>query len=76
MSQPGAAEVFRERVLELLKEQGVSISELARRVGTSQSGMSRILNGHEGVGLDRAERIADALGTSLAEILQEPQKVS
>lgn len=64
-----AAEAFRENVRSLLTAKDLSISALARAAGIQQASMSKILAGHESVTLQRAERIAEALGVQLAELL-------
>lgn len=71
MPATGASDVFRENLAIILKEQGVSMSELARRIGTAQANISRIIHGKEQVTIDRAQRIAEALDVSLREILTE-----
>lgn len=63
---------FIENVSVLMEEQGVSQSELARRTGISVTNINRILHGKERVTIDRAERIADALGKQLFEFLKIP----
>lgn len=71
-----AAEAFRENVVEMAREQGMSMSTLAELSGTSQANMSRIVNGHEKVTIQRAERISQALGVPLSEILRLSQKIA
>ena len=64
-----ATEIFRKNVREVLEAQDITITELAERVGTSRPAISFILSGVDGVGLDRADRIAKALGFALSELL-------
>lgn len=65
-----AAEAFRENVRTRLDAQHKSISALARDAGIQQASMSKILSGSESVTLQRAERIAEALGATLSELLE------
>ena len=44
------------------KDAGVSISEVARRMGTDRTKISEIENGHIGLTLKRMLAYADALG--------------
>lgn len=53
---------LREELPGLLREQGVSIRELARRVGVSDAHLSRVLAGRKTTSADIARRISDALG--------------
>lgn len=64
-----AARTFRERLAELMKLRGITITELAESTGMSRPGLSRILSGDEGVSLSRAERIAEELGFELVDLL-------
>ena len=64
-----AAKVFRERVREVMTLRGTTITELAEAVGMSRPGLSRVLSGAEGISLSRAERIADEINISLADLL-------
>ena len=66
-----AADIFRKNVRRLMDESEINITALAERVGTSRPGMSRILSGIDGVTIERAERIAKALKTSLPDLLSE-----
>ena len=58
-----------ERVIEQLRarrqEAGISISELARRMGTDRARISEIENGHVGLTLKRLYQYAEALGLSV-----------
>jgi transcriptional regulator with XRE-family HTH domain len=53
---------LREELPRILSEQGVSIRELARRVGISDAHLSRVLAGRKTTSADLARRIEDALG--------------
>lgn len=74
MSQ--AAEAFRENVRSLMSEQGISIRGLGEITGMSYAGLSRVLSGHQTLTIPRAERIANALGVELSDILQLPENVT
>ena len=58
-----------ERVIEQLKarrqEAGVSVSELAKRMGTERARISEIENGRGGLTLKRMYQYAEALGLSV-----------
>lgn len=58
-----------DRVIEELRrrrlEAGVSIGELARRMGTDRSRISEIENGRGGLTLKRLYQYAEALGLSV-----------
>lgn len=71
MAAEPAAEVFRFNVRCMLDDKGLSISDLARGIGTSPASVSNVLSGKEGVTVSRAERIAKFLGFSLASMLVE-----
>jgi transcriptional regulator with XRE-family HTH domain len=49
---------------------GVTGRELARRLGTSQTWVSTRLNGVTPLDLDDMQRIADALGVTIVELMQ------
>lgn len=66
-----AADVFRTNVRVIMRSRGLTITQLADECGTSRPGLSRILSAKDGVTLDRADRIADALGLPLRELLSE-----
>jgi addiction module HigA family antidote len=58
-AHPG--EVLRETVL---GDEGISVSEFARRLGVSRVALSRVVNGRAAISADMALRLADALGGS------------
>ena len=64
-------DIFRTNVRLAMDAKGVSITELARRIGTDRANMSRILSGSEAVTIQRADRIANALDEKLEELLVE-----
>lgn len=53
-----------ELVKKLTEEQGMSMSELARRVGTAKSAISRYFNGTREFPLNKVEEFASALHTT------------
>lgn len=74
--QLAAAEIFRVNLRAIMVERGLSIQELANLVGTARPNMSRILSGGEGLSLDRAERMAEALGVPLTTLITSVEKVA
>lgn len=68
-----APDVFRTNVRKIMDANGVTMTELAARVGTSRPGVSRILSGEDNVTLPRADRIAKALGCKLTDLLTESE---
>lgn len=71
MPSSRANDVFRANVQFLLDERGMSQRDLAAAVGVKPPTLSTILRGKEGVTLDRAERIAEALGVPLSALLTD-----
>jgi transcriptional regulator with XRE-family HTH domain len=68
--------IFSTNVRRHLELQGLSIQELSDACGIARSNLSRILHGHENVTLERAERIAEALEVTLAELVTAPRKAA
>jgi len=56
---------FTEELTHVMREQGISGSELARRVGTSQAYISRVLNGGTNFTLGSMTKLAAGLGMEL-----------
>lgn len=71
-----AVNIFRANVRAVMAQQGLTITELAEKAGTSRPGMSRILSGDDGVTITRAERIANALGVPLPALLSTVEKIA
>lgn len=61
------------RVRSARQRAGVSLRQLATRVGVSPATLSAIENDKAGLSVDRLYLIADALGTSAAEMLRVPE---
>ena len=53
---------FVRKLISLREESKVSQAELAEKVGTTQSVISRIENGNVNIGIDMIQRIASAFG--------------
>lgn len=70
-----ASELFRRNLQTVLHEQGMSQATLAELVGTSRPGITRIISGIDGVTIERADRIATALGFTLSELLEEKLRI-
>ena len=75
MANSNAVHIFRRRVLEVLANKGISRSGLAAKLGVSIPTVSALLNSDEGITLDRAERVAKAIGTPLHVLLCEKETV-
>lgn len=54
------------QLLDLIHSQELSIRGAAELIGMDNSNLSKILRGKEGLTIERAERIANALGGSLS----------
>lgn len=68
--------IFASNVRRHLDLRSMSIQDLADVCGIHRANLSRILHGHENVTLERAERIAEALEVTLAELVTAPRAVS
>lgn len=64
---------FSETLKEILRERGISYSELARRVGVSDASVSRWTNRNGVPGTTMVVKIANALGVSVAELIDFPK---
>lgn len=67
---------FAEQIREMMAEQKLTLTAASRIIGIDRGNLSRILNGKERVTLDRAERIANALGATLCVKLKKVTKIS
>lgn len=66
-----AMDTFVEQLRATMAERNISQGALAELTGIAQPNISRILNSGENVTLNRAEKIATALGFTLSEFLSE-----
>lgn len=60
------------RIKELCKERSITLNQLAERIGVSQPSISGIATGKQKPSFDTLDKLADALGVSVAELF-EPQ---
>lgn len=58
------------QIKELVKKKGITITELADKMGIKQESLSRTINGNPTI--DTLQKIADALGVHLVELFQQP----
>ena len=68
MAEENLAERFGELVRSLRQEKGYSQEEFSFRVGLHQTYVSSVERGERNVTIQTADRIAKALGTTLAEM--------
>lgn len=59
------------RIKEILKQRGVTQKGLAEKIGVSIISISRIAQGEQNPSLDTLQKIAEALGVSLADLFAE-----
>ena len=65
-------ERFRENVVRLIAERGITRSELAREMGVGAAYVTEYLSGRVSPGLDVLARFSTALGVDPSELLLEP----
>jgi transcriptional regulator with XRE-family HTH domain len=76
MSESVAMSDFCKQIKAFIEASGMTVSAAAEAAGIDPGNFSRILNGKERVTLDRAERIANALGATLSVKIKKSQKIS
>lgn len=59
--QTSAMSLFNQRVIEKLDADGLTIKDLADKIGMHRQALSKILNGHVDTTMGNAERIAEVL---------------
>lgn len=69
-----AVQHFRQNVKAAIVAAGISQSEFARRAELGRPFLNRVLRGHAEPSLDVCDRIADALGLDLMQLLSSPKK--
>jgi len=62
------------RIKEVIKEQGLTITELAEQMGINRVNLSNMVNGNPTV--ETLNKIADALGVPVTELFEQPKKDS
>lgn len=65
------ARTVKQNILRVLAEQGVSRNELSRRMNVSQQSVVALLNGEREIQTDTIQKIADALGVKVVELVVE-----
>lgn len=65
-----AMTLFNRRVVEKLQAKGLTIKDLADKIGMHRQALSKILNGHVDTTMGNAERIAEGLELSLYELIK------
>ncbi len=59
------------RIKEVIKERGLTITELADRMGINRVNLSNMVNGNPTV--ETLNKIADALGVQVTELFEHPK---
>lgn len=72
MAKSTAMDAFILNLNRIRKERGMTQADLAELLGTTQGSISRLLSGAEDVTLTRLERIAEKLGVSRSELIEDP----
>ncbi|GAA5064842.1 transcriptional regulator with XRE-family HTH domain [Thermocatellispora tengchongensis] len=72
VSKKGAAEVLGDRLRDLRKERGLTLRQLAALIDVSPGLLSQIENGTTDPSLTTVRKLADAFGTSMADLFTEP----
>lgn len=66
---------FTDNVWFALEQAEMTVQDLANACGIARPNLSKILHGKEGISIERAERIADALSVELSTLLK-PNKAA
>ena len=67
---------FSEQLKVMIAAAGMNMQEAAAVIGIDKGNLSKIVNGKEGVTLERAERIANALGGTISVKITKLKKMS
>ena len=62
------------RIKEICKSRGITLNDLAERVGVSRVSLSGIATGKQKPSFDTLERLADALNIAPAELFAAPKE--
>jgi transcriptional regulator with XRE-family HTH domain len=76
MSESSIMSDFCKQIKRFIEANGMTPCVAAKLAGIDPGNFSRILNGKEGVTLERAERIANALGATLSIKVKKSEKIS
>lgn len=68
------AVIMKLRIKELIKEKGMTITELADKLGVNRVTLSNSVNGNPTV--ETLNKIADAIGCPVTDLFEHPQKGS
>ena len=71
MTESRAMNFLQKNIAILLTARGMTQKQLADRAGMAPSNLNRIMHGSEKVTIQRAERIAEAFGVTLSDLLDE-----
>lgn len=71
MRRLNAMKTFIENLERIRVDRGLTQTELAEVLGTTQGNISRLLSGREDIRLSRCEAIAERLGVSVVEMLEQ-----
>lgn len=71
-----ASKTFRQKLRDAMERKGLTQRELAKNAATSHPGINRILQGKQTPTLELADRLADAVGVPLRDLLPLPEKIS
>ena len=67
---------FAEQLRTIIDEAGLTMQAASVMIGIDKGNLSRIVNGKEGVTIERAERIANALGATISVKIKKTKKMS
>lgn len=65
-------QLFVANVNAVIEAEGLSVSEIARRADVARPELSKLLNGLGGLTIERAEKIATAIGVPLDVLIASP----
>lgn len=60
------------RIKDVIKEKGLTVKEVAERLGMSSPSLSSAINGNPTIGM--LEKIASALGVPISELFEKPEE--
>lgn len=76
MRNYNAMNQFSEQLKRIIEDAGLTMQAASVVIGIDKGNLSRIVNGKEGVTLERAERIANALGATISVKITKSKKMS